>query len=129
MNLGYPHVFIIVRVTLSLTSERDGNCICGIVGHEVQELRNKPSVFCVELPFLHWDRLLLLRFSKTRVYKIITPFIVHSRYDSVLFVGLKLPLCAMLGTVSPRFNQICFLTIGININCNPMLFCLFCMSL
>ena len=62
----------------------------------------------------------------TRVYKIITPFIVNSRYYSVLFVGLKLPLCAMLGTVSPRFNQICFL---ININCNPMLFCLFCMSL
>ena len=61
----------------------------------------------------------------TRVYKIITPFIVNSRYYSVLFVGLKLPLCAMLGTVSPRFNQICFLTIGININCNPMLLFIF----
>ena len=66
MNLGCPHVFIIVRVTLSLTSERDGNCICGTV-HEVRELRNKPSVFCVELPFLHWNRLLLLRFF-TRLY-------------------------------------------------------------
>ena len=63
MNLGYPHVFIIVRVTPSLTFERDGNCICGTVGNEVRELRNKPSVFCVELPFLHWDRLLLSRFS------------------------------------------------------------------
>ena len=63
MNLGYPHVFIIVRVTPSLTSERDGNCICGTVGHEVRELRNQTSVFCVELPFLHWDRLLLLWFS------------------------------------------------------------------
>ena len=77
MNLGCPDVFITVYVTPSLTSERDGNCICGTVGNEVRELRNKPSVFCVELPFLHWDKVTFIKVL-TRVYKIITPFIVNS---------------------------------------------------